>query len=207
MRIFFFCVTPPAQGGETPLADSRRVFERISQRTTEIFEQKQILYVRNYGEGLDLSWQTAFQTEDRSEVEMFCRNAGIQFEWKSGNRLRTRQLCQAVASHPKTGAIVWFNQAHLFHISSLGPALSESLLKGFEAEDLPRNAYFGDGSDIDAQALEEIRQGYQHETVTFSWQQGDILMLDNMLAAHGRASFVAPRKILVGMAEPYSNRA
>jgi hypothetical protein len=40
--------------------------------------------------------------------------------------------------------------------------------------------------------------------VSFPWQRGDILMLDNILAAHGRAPYEGPRKILVGMTELFS---
>jgi len=52
--------------------------------------------------------------------------------------------------------------------------------------------------------LDELRQAYHEETVSFPWQQGDILMLDNMLVAHGRAPYAGPREILVGMTEPFS---
>jgi alpha-ketoglutarate-dependent taurine dioxygenase len=207
MRIFFFCITPAGQGGETPIADSRKVFERIPSRIRQPFMEKQVLYVRNYGEGFDLSWQNAFQTEDKSEVEQFCRKMGIECEWKSENRLRTRQLCQAVATHPKTGETVWFNQAHLFHVSGLEPAVRESLLKEFGHDDLPRNAYYGDGTPIDDAVLDEIREIYQREAITFSWQQGDVMMLDNILAAHGRHPFTGSRKILVGMAQPFVGHA
>ena len=47
-----------------------------------------------------------------------------------------------------------------------------------------------------------LREAYRRETVSFPWQKGDLLMLDNMLVAHGRAPFSGPRQILVGMAEP-----
>ena len=36
------------------------------------------------------------------------------------------------------------------------------------------------------------------------WQEVDVLLLDNMLVAHGRAPYTGARAILVGMAEPYS---
>jgi hypothetical protein len=36
------------------------------------------------------------------------------------------------------------------------------------------------------------------------WQEGDIMMLDNMLVAHGREPYAPPRQIVVGMAEPWS---
>lgn len=198
MRIGFFCVQPAAQGGETPIADSRKIYQRIYPAIREKFIQRKVMYVRNYGE-VDLPWQTVFQTKDKLEVENYCCNAGIEFEWRGSNNLRTRQVCQAVGKHPNTGEIVWFNQAHLFHISSLTPKIRESLLTVFAEDELPRNAYYGDGSPIETSVLDEIRKVYQKETITFSWHKGDILMLDNMLMAHGRAPFSGKRKILVGM--------
>jgi alpha-ketoglutarate-dependent taurine dioxygenase len=196
MMLGFFCLEVAAEGGETPIADSRRVFSLIDPAVRDRFARKQVMYVRNYGEALDLSWQNVFQTEDRSMVEDYCRSAGIEFEWKSDNELRTRQVCQAVATHPDTGEHVWFNQAHLFHVSSLGEQMRESLLS---TEELPRNACYGDGSPIEDAALAEIRSAYDRETVVFSWQQRDVLLLDNMLAAHGRRPYRGSRTIVVGM--------
>ncbi len=114
-------------------------------------------------------------------------------------------MCQAVATHPKTNAEVWFNQAHLFHISSLEPDVRQSLLSAFREEDLPRNVYYGDGSPIEDSVLDEIREAYRQETVIFPWQEGDTLLLDNMLFTHGRTPFVGSRKVLVGMAESISS--
>ncbi|MEH2121097.1 MAG: TauD/TfdA family dioxygenase [Nostoc sp.] len=202
MKIWFFCLEAAEHGGETPIADSQKVFQGIDLKIKEQFIQKKVMYVRNYGQGLDLKWENVFQTSNKSEVESYCCSAGIEFEWKDGNYLRTSQVCQAVATHPKTNDIVWFNQAHLFHVSSLKPEVRESLLSTVKEEDLPRNAYYGDGSKIEASVIEEINEIYQQSAVTFSWQSGDILMLDNMLTAHGRKPFVGTRKVLVGMAEP-----
>ena len=204
MKIWFFCVKSAQQGGETPIADSRRIFQGIPASIREQFLQKKIMYVRNYGEGLDLQWENVFQTSEKSEVETYCRQAGIAFEWSNGNHLRTRQVCDALATHPETGETVWFNQAHLFHVSNLKPEIRNFLLSNFDEIDLPRNAYYGDGSMIEASVLDEIREIYQQEAITFPWQDGDILMLDNMLTAHGRMPFCGSRKIVVGMAEPYN---
>jgi len=202
LKIWFFCDQPSQQGGETPLADSRRVWARLNPALRQRFTEKQVMYVRNYGAGLDLTWENVFQTTDRARVESFCHEAGIELEWKEGNRLRTLQRCQAVARHPATGEMVWFNQAHLFHRSSLAPEVLSTLLATTAEEDLPRDTRYGDGTPIEASALEEIRGVYADESVAFPWQKGDVLMVDNMLVAHGRRPFSGPRKILVAMAEP-----
>ncbi|MGB3204149.1 MAG: TauD/TfdA family dioxygenase [Crinalium sp.] len=204
MKIAFHCIKKAEFGGETPIADSHKVFNRISSKTREKFIEKGVMYVRNYGRGIDLPWQNVFNTDSKSDVENYCRQAGIDFEWKSNDGLRTSQVCQAVAQHPKTSQMVWFNQAHLFHISSLETSIRQELLSSFKESDLPRNAYSGDGSAIEDDVLEEIRQAYQAETVIFPWKEGDVLLLDNMLATHGRLPFSGTRKVVVGMAEAFT---
>jgi len=203
MKIWFYCAQPAVTGGETPIADSRKVFELIDPKIKERFIEKKVMYVRNYSDGADLPWQTVFQTTDPRAVEDYCRSASIEFEWKDATHLRTRQVRPAIATHPITGETVWFNQAHLFHVSSLAPQLRESLLSLVDEKELPRNSYYGDGSAIEDSVLDEIREVYRQSAVAFPWRQGDVLMLDNMLAAHGRMSFTGPRKVLVAMAESY----
>jgi alpha-ketoglutarate-dependent taurine dioxygenase len=205
-KLWFYCVQPALEGGATPVADDRKVFRRLDSRIKEVFMRKKVMYVRNYGEGVDLSWQDAFQTTDRAKVEEYCRQVRTEFEWKDENRLRTRQVRQAVATHPQLGDTVWFNHAHMFHISNVEPAVREALLEQFSEEDLPRNAFYGDGTAIETSVLDEIRGVYAGEAVRFSWQQGDIMMVDNFLASHGREAFTGPRKVVVAMAELYTNK-
>ena len=69
---------------------------------------------------------------------------------------------------------------------------------------LPRNVYYGDGSELETSLLDEVRGVLEQEKQLFPWQSGDVLMLDNMLAAHARTPFSGPRKVVVAMAEPYS---
>jgi alpha-ketoglutarate-dependent taurine dioxygenase len=207
LKIWFFSAKVAEKGGETPIADSRKIFQLLDSRIKDKFIEKKVMYVRNYLIGIDLAWQDVFQTNNKTDVENYCRQAGIEFEWKSEDHLRTTQVCQAVVIHPQTKESVWFNQAHLFHISSLQPQVRESLLSAISAEDLPRNAFYGDGSPIESSVIEEINQTYQQETIIFPWQEGDILMLDNMLTAHGRKPFSGTRKVLVGMADSYSEQS
>ena len=202
LKIFFFCVLPPEQGGETPIADVRRVLKSIDPKIRERFERKQVMYVRNFGNGLGLSWPAVFQTTSKAAVSEFCRLSGISVEWRDDDHLRTRQVRPAIVNHPATGELVWFNHAAFFHVSTLEPAIRDALLSEFSEEDLPFNTYYGDESPIEAAVLDEVREAYRQHTVTFPWQKHDVLMLDNMLTAHGRAAFTGERKIVVGMSEP-----
>jgi len=204
LKIFFNCICPAEQGGETPIADMRKVYRRIDPKIRQQFADRQVMYVRNFQEGLGLSWTTVFQTTNKTEVEAYCHKAGIQFEWRDQNRLRIRQVRPAVVTHPRTGEVVWFNHATFFHVSTLPPVVRKQLLVGCAEEDLPNNSYYGDGSPIEPSVMDELRACYQQETVMFPWNKGDVLMLDNMLVAHGRSSFKGSRKVLVAMAEPHS---
>lgn len=201
MKIFFFCVQAAASGGETPIADVRKVYQRLDPRIRERFKEKGWTLVRNFGEHMSLPWQTAFRLSEKSELEAYCRRSRIECEWK-GDRLRTRQTRPAVRQHPRTGEWVWFNHVAFWHVSSLDPAVRQMFLNEFEQDDLPYNTYYGDGSHIDDSIVEEIREAYRQETASFLWQEGDLMMLDNMLVAHGRYPFTGERKILAAMGEP-----
>lgn len=207
MKLMFCCVQAAPEGGETPLASSRGVTARISAATRDKFKARGVSYVRNYRDRFDLPWEVVFQTKDPTEVERYCREHHIDFEWRSDGTLRTRQVCQGLAVHPRTGEELWFNQAHLFHISGLEQTTRATLLKLFHEEGLPRNAYYGDGSPLEPEVLEEIRGAFASGTVKFPWRPGDVLLIDNMLVSHGRTPFKGPRKILVSMGEMFSTFA
>ncbi|SAI74502.1 peptide synthase [Bordetella ansorpii] len=205
MRIWFHCVTAAEQGGATPIADSRAIYRRMPQSLRRRFEPG-VRYVRNYGD-FDVPWQQVFNTDDRAEVQRYCAASGIACEWLPDGGLRTDQLCQGVAVHPWTGESVWFNQAHLFHVSNLMPEVRESLEALLGVENLPRNAYYADGSPIEDEVLDEVRAVLDAETVRFEWQQGDVLMLDNMLVAHARDPYRGARKVVVAMAHAHGESA
>jgi alpha-ketoglutarate-dependent taurine dioxygenase len=204
MKIFFFCAKAPEKEGATPIADTRKVFERITDQIRERLMERKYMYVRNFGDGFGLSWQETFRTGQKSEVEKYCRDNQIEWEWKPGNRLKTRQVREVAIKHPRTQEWAWFNHLTFFHNSTLDQKLQAAVMTAFVEEDLPNNTYYGDGCPIEEEVMDHLRDAYQKEKVRFDWEEGDILMLDNILAAHGRESFEGERRVAVGMAEPWS---
>jgi alpha-ketoglutarate-dependent taurine dioxygenase len=202
-RIGFLCLLPPETGGETPIGDAQQIYQRLGPDIREKFESKGILYIRNYSD-LDLPWTEVFQTESKAEVEQYCRDNELEFEWLQDNGLRTKQINPATIIHPVSGEKLWFNQAHLFHVSSLAEEVQQTLLSTLGEARLPRNTFYGDGSPIEPAVLETIRAVYVDTKVSFSWQKSDLLLLDNLRFTHGREAFTGPRKVLTGMACPHS---
>lgn len=197
-HLFFLSACTAKHGGQTPVADSRAVLRRLPSELVERFTELGVLYTRTYHAGLGLPWQEVFQTEDRGEVERYCQANEIKWEWDD-DLLRTRQLRPAVTAHPVTGEAAWFNQAHLFHVLALDAESRETLLDLFDEQDLPSNAYLGDGSPISEEDLTMITQAYDAETLAADWSDGDLLIVDNVLMSHGRRPYKGARKVLVAM--------
>lgn len=205
MRIGFLCMVPATEKGNTPIADSRIVYQEIPREIRQEFEAKKVMYVRNYSK-IDLPWQEVFQTTEKDVVEKYCKANNIILSWTS-NGMQTRQITQASILHPVTKENLWFNQAHLFHVSNLEEELREGLISLLGIDNIPRNAYYGDGTTIEDEVLSIIRRAYEKIKFSFQWKKQDLLILDNMLFTHGREPFVGSREILVGMAREYSPTA
>ncbi len=196
LKLAFCCLTPATQGGETPLADLRAVSRAIGESLLQEFRDRKVRYVRNFHPHVDLSWQTVFQTEDPLEVNRYCDQNEITCEWRARGVLRTAQTCQGTARHAQTAEEIFFNQAHLFHVSSLGPQMADFLIQDYGIAGLPRHAFWGDGAEIEAEHLRAVRAAFQRESRAFAWRSGDVLLIDNMQVAHGRNPYKGRREVL-----------
>ena len=205
LKIYFCCLKASETGGETPIADVRKVYQRIDPEVKEEFEKKGVMYARTYNPGIGLTWQDAFQTDDPKAVEDYGRKNRIQVEWTEDGRLVTRQIRPAVRNHPLTGEPVWFNHGAFFNVWSLEPAIRDGLISSFGEEGLPYNTYYGDGSPISPETIAHLREAYAAEKVSFPWQEGDVMLLDNMSVAHAREPYTGDRNIVVAMTEAQSD--
>lgn len=213
-HIYFYCDVEPMDHGETIIADARRVYRALRPSVRERFIEKGLRYTsRYYGKSwlMDLlnkvqrghkHWMEVFETEDKAEVERLCKENEFDFRWLKGDWLEIQQNRPAITEHPITGEKVWFNQAHLYDFNPKFLGFWRYIackLFYCRPDSLVHEVCFGDGSEIPREDLYHILDVLDQETHRFAWKKGDILVLDNVLAMHGRAPFSGPRRILTAL--------
>jgi alpha-ketoglutarate-dependent taurine dioxygenase len=212
----FFCEVEPSQGGETPLADSRVIYQRIPAPIRDRFEMHGVRYHRHlYGPRrnpvtralcriieLHTSWMEAFSTNDRSQVERVCAEQGATVRWNWEQSALITNTLPAVRERPETGEKLWFNHVSTFLATPRSTGLARWLLyhAAFPSPHRrPFHATLGNGDPIRLAELNGINDAIESATVKFRWQRGDLLLVDNFLVAHGRMPFRGPRRILVAI--------
>jgi alpha-ketoglutarate-dependent taurine dioxygenase len=199
--MLFACLTAPTEGGATPVADSPSVIQALPADLVQRFERLGWLLVRNYNDEIGASIAASFGTDDRAAVESYCRANAIKLEWQPGGGLRTWQVRSAVIRHPRTGQRCWFNQIAFLSQWTIDPEVREYLVDLYGEDGLPFNTRFGNGDPITADVVEAINEVYAEQTARERWQGGDLMLVDNVRAAHARESFKGPREVLVAMAD------
>jgi alpha-ketoglutarate-dependent taurine dioxygenase len=200
--MLFACLGAPTEGGATAVADSRTVLDELPSDLVERFEREGWLLTRNYNDEIGASVAEAFGTDDRDAVESYCRANAIEFEWQPDGGLRTRQRRSAVVRHPATGERCWFNQIAFLNEWTLDPEVREFLVEMYGAEALPFNTRFGNGDRIGEDVVQLLNEVYDANRAREPWQDGDLMLVDNIRTAHSREPFEGSREVLVGMADP-----
>jgi alpha-ketoglutarate-dependent taurine dioxygenase len=200
--LLFACLRPAAEGGITGVADAARVLDALPEGLVERFEREGWLLTRNFNDDIGSSYAEAFGTADRAEVQRYCRANDIEFDWLPDGGLRTRQRRPAVVRDPATGERCWFNQIAFLSEWTLDAEVREYLVEVFGPDSLPFNTSFGNGDAIDAEVVAMLNEVYEAHTAREPWQAGDLMLVDNLRAAHSREPYWGPREIVVGLADP-----
>jgi amino acid adenylation domain-containing protein len=198
-RIVFCSQQPAEEGGETPLVDTRSVYETLDPAIRRMFSERGVMYHRTYQPGIGLTWQQVFGTDSRMVVERFCRANGLRYQWLDGDRLHTSCVRPAVIEHRDSGRMSWFNQAQHWHTSCLDPRTRTALREMYSEQEMPRSCCYGDGSPIPDAVMTEILEVFGSLETAFPWHTGDVLAIDNVACAHGRNPYRGKRVLLVAM--------
>lgn len=200
--LLFCCVTVPATGGATTVGDMRTVLDLVPAGLRARFEEHGWLLVRNYSALAGLPWQTSFGTDSREEVEAYCRQNLIGCTWLDDGALRTTQRRSAVVTHPRTGESVWFNHVAFWNRWSLDEDVRDVLLDACGEDGLPFDTLLGDGTPLTREEVDSLNDAYRSATRREAYRQGDLLLVDNILNAHGREAYTGDRSVLVAMGDP-----
>lgn len=177
----------------------------------------------NVGTKLDLwklkRWDEVFNTTDKSKVEATCKEYEIEYEWLPNDKLRLINKQPAFIQHPISGEEVWFNHVQVFHRDAAAieygyiakrQKSSRAYFYAFVTwfltvakkiftpiESLGTHTFFDDGSVIPKSYVANLEAAIWKNMTFFSWQQGDILAIDNFSTSHGRMPYQGDREIYV----------
>jgi alpha-ketoglutarate-dependent taurine dioxygenase len=202
MKIMFCCLQPAEEGGETPVADSRKILSSIHPDLVNKFKEKGVLYKRTLIRDIGMSWQEVFQTTDKKGVEEVCRKNDIRYDFVNDDHLNLEWVKPAIYKHPVSKEATWFNHVYFFNKYSRYQELGLSYTEDASSDLIHTDTLFGDGTAISLDEYLNIRNAYHQNTITFKYEKGDIIYLDNMLAAHGRNPFKGTRLIATAIIEP-----
>ncbi|MFF2146446.1 amino acid adenylation domain-containing protein [Kitasatospora sp. NPDC058190] len=200
--LLFACLTAPASGGVTGVADSADVLEALPAELVERFERRGWQLERNYTETVGVTLAEAFGTGDREAVRAYCAERNIECRWQPNGDLRTRQRAAAVLTHPGTGRRGWFNQIAFLNEWTLDPMIREYLKFEFGDDGLPFNTRDGEGFELDEDTVLGINGVYEKHTLREPWRAGDLMIVDNLRMAHSREPFEGDREIAVVLGDP-----
>lgn len=203
-KLFFSCLQKADTGGETLIADGRKILENMNKDIVSEIRNRGIKYIRNLhsGVGVGPSWQDTFETDNKTQLEGYCKSYSIEFEWGENDSLKLIQLSEGIIKHRNSQKEIWFNQIDQFHPFHLGEEMLETMEIMYDSpQDYPTYVSFGDGKEINESIVLDILKTIDEVTIAPSWQKNELLVVDNELVCHGRNSFTGNRKVLVAMSE------
>lgn len=201
-HLFFFCETAPTVGGQTPILVSTEICDECAKTmrgNLDKLEELGVKYVRNMPEDDDPSsaigrgWKSTFLCTDKEGAEKGLSELGSSFEWLDDGCLRTVTKVVPAIKHDsgdnRSNRKTFFN----------------SLVAAYTGWNDSRNdgknaVVFGDDSTIDPAFIETAAKVMDEIKVSFTWEKGDLLLLDNRTTMHSRHTYEGPRRILASLA-------
>jgi alpha-ketoglutarate-dependent taurine dioxygenase len=196
-KLFFFCEKAAETGGATPLCRSDVLWERLAAKCPQFAKdcvEKGLKYsnvmpgANDLASGMGRSWQSTLKSETREAAEERLRKIGYSWTWLDDGCLRaTTPVLQAVHDLPD-GRRSFFNQLIAAY-------------RGWKdaRNDPSKSITFGDGTPLDHEAVMTACAIADELSFDVPWQAGDVALVDNFVAMHGRRTFTGTRKVLASL--------
>jgi hypothetical protein len=195
-RLFFFCEQPAETGGATPICRSDVLWERLKGLCPAFArdcEAKGLRYSHvmpgedDAASGMGRGWQSTLRAATRGEAEDRLRELGYSWEWLPDGLRVTTPVLPAVRELPD-GRTTFFNQ-----LIAAARGWKDS------RNDPSRAITHGDGTPLDRGAV-RVAAGLGDElSFDIPWERGDVALVDNFVAMHGRRTFTGTRKVLASL--------
>lgn len=196
-KLFFYCQKPADEGGATPLCRSDILLRQMRDRCPEFLQQcedKGLQYTNvmpsenDAASGMGRSWQSTFRAVDQMEAEQRMRDLGYRWEWLSDGCLSATTPVLPAVREVSPGRRVFFNQ----------------LIAAFQGwkdsrNDPSKSITLGDGTPLDRDTVLSVAGMAEQLTFDTPWQSGDVALVDNFVAMHGRRTFRGTRKVLASL--------
>ncbi|MFJ3909764.1 alpha-ketoglutarate-dependent taurine dioxygenase [Streptomyces sp. 2132.2] len=201
-RLVFGCSVVAAEGGATTIVDGHRVYASLPAEVREAFRDRGVTYIQHLpnaaGDPSGIkSWPETFETDARDDVIAHCRSSYTTAEWTPLGLLTTNRTPGTV----EVGADrrqSWFNQTHIWRKDpSTVPDVTD--MERWKTW-IGYGATFGDGTEIPTAYMELVRTTLEECEVAVEWKAGDVLLVDNRAAMHGRRPYSGDRQVFVAFA-------
>ena len=196
-KLFFYCEIAPEEGGATPFCRSDWLLERMAEQDAGLvarFAEHGVRYTNvmpgadDAGSGQGRSWRSTLGVVDRAGAEKRLADLGYAWEWREDDSLRaTTPVLQGVRELP-SGRKAFFNQLI-------------AACRGWKdsRNDASKAITLGDGTPLDVAAVQKAIDLSERFTVDVPWQAGDVVLIDNYAAMHGRCPFEGKRAVLAAL--------
>ncbi|KAF2655124.1 Clavaminate synthase-like protein [Lophiostoma macrostomum CBS 122681] len=198
--IMFYCHTAPSIGGETPIASSLELFQRAKEEIPEFINKLAETGVRSrvvykvdqqYAGGSTLKQAFGKEVVDgddaatrkqkvEDQIRRYSRGEHTTWEWTDDDQtlVLTHHL-PAIRTHPHTNLPTLFTALAAYYKRFVDVALEAG------RKDVTQTLY-GDGTPIPEEYLKKLAEITDEIRVLHKWQQGDVLVYDNVISQHGR---------------------
>jgi alpha-ketoglutarate-dependent taurine dioxygenase len=222
--IAFYCDLAPVQFGETPVFDMALALERLPPVLRDRLLATNMRYVRHIRSKqglvrLERTLDETFGTSERAEIDKQCAALGVQTEWLGDKCLKATTMIPATVRHPVTrrvclnaqfiraDAILWGMKRIRERYNRVALALFDRYLNHvFRKPTVPFRSWPEPGPDFTYDEIGTVMSAIYDSATIFRWQRGDLMLIDNIRAAHGRLNVKGPRRILTALGDFYDVR-
>jgi alpha-ketoglutarate-dependent taurine dioxygenase len=196
-RLFFFCEQPPETGGATPICRSDVLWEKLAQQCPQFArdcESKGLKYTNvmpaenDANSGMGRSWQSTLRATSREAAEARLKSLGYSWEWLADGSLRATTPVLPAVRKLANGRTSFFNQL-----------IAASMGWKDTRNDPSKSITFGDGTPLDREAVATAARLGEELSFDIPWQKGDVALVDNYVAMHGRRTFSGTRRVLASL--------